>query len=589
MSNTNRQENPGIAAVPAPPEGKPHTKPLSPTMLVFRRFIKNRLAAAGFIITAVMFVFSFAGPLFMPYGETQQFMKVENEPHAFAGATYNNNFYYTPRSGHEFTSVAKAAFIMTVNNGSDSFSAQAGESDVTYYIEKFSDITYLLSSEVKVASFRTVAKTTDYTEIAPFELSSGFIDAANEAVSSDDGKMSFVYADEEYFLFISKRSSYIYQKKDAVLLSKNVFTPYEKGGGVSYELALAASEAERNGQDSFTLNGENYLLEKREYKTTVLKMNPDGEFYDVADISGLTVTPAENGIFLPVSFRDTVDLALRSNAETFEYTDGDGETSEYSVERKDTEYVIRTVKPVDLLDTYSPPGRNHPAGTDGYGMDLMVRLMYGGRVSLTVGFVVVFIEMVIGVIAGGISGYFGGWADTVIMRIVDAVNCIPDLPLYLIIGAVLSTLKISPSMRIYMLMIVLGITGWTEIARVVRGQILSLREQEFMVAAEVLGLSHTRRIFRHLLPNVVPQVIVYATRSLGGIILTEATLSFLNLGIRYPHASWGNIVSSVNDIYVMTNYAFVWVPAGFLILITVLGFNFIGDGLRDAFDPKMKR
>ena len=123
----------------------------------------------------------------------------------------------------------------------------------------------------------------------------------------------------------------------------------------------------------------------------------------------------------------------------------------------------------------------------------------------------------------------------------------------------------------------------------VRGQILSLREQEFMVATEATGVRISRRIFRHLIPNVIPQLIVIATMGLGDVILMEATLSFLGIGVKFPYASWGNIVNAVNDVYVLTNFWFVWIPAGFLILLPVLGFNFVGDGLRDAFDPKMKR
>ncbi len=148
---------------------------------------------------------------------------------------------------------------------------------------------------------------------------------------------------------------------------------------------------------------------------------------------------------------------------------------------------------------------------------------------------------------------------------------------------------LNPSTRIFLLMAVLGVLGWTGIARVVRGQILSLREQDFMVAAEATGIRTRRRIFRHLVPNVMPLLIVSATGSLGGIIITEATLGFLGLGVRYPLASWGSIINVASDPYVMTNFWFMWLPAGSLILLTVLGFNFVGDGLRDAFDPKMKR
>jgi peptide/nickel transport system permease protein len=235
------------------------------------------------------------------------------------------------------------------------------------------------------------------------------------------------------------------------------------------------------------------------------------------------------------------------------------------------------------------PSREHPLGLDNNGMDVMTRLMYGGQVSLMVGFIVVFFEIILGVIVGGLSGYFGGAVDTILMRVVDLFNSIPFYPVVIIIGSVMDTLQIEPRQRLYILMVVLGVLGWTGVARVVRGQILSLREQDFMIAAEATGIPTSRRIFRHLVPNVMPLLIVQATGSLGGIIITEATLGFLGLGVKYPEASWGSIINVASDAFVMTNYWFMWIPAGMLILLTVLGFNFIGDGLRDAFDPKMKR
>ena len=157
------------------------------------------------------------------------------------------------------------------------------------------------------------------------------------------------------------------------------------------------------------------------------------------------------------------------------------------------------------------------------------------------------------------------------------------------IRQVMDYYKVDPRLRIYALCAILGLIGWPGIARMVRGQILSLREQEFMIATEATGVRVSRRIFRHLIPNVIPQLIVIATMGLGDVILMEATLSFLGIGVKFPYASWGNIVNAVNDVYVLTNFWFVWIPAGILILLTVLGFNFVGDGLRDAFDPKMKR
>lgn len=159
----------------------------------------------------------------------------------------------------------------------------------------------------------------------------------------------------------------------------------------------------------------------------------------------------------------------------------------------------------------------------------------------------------------------------------------------IILGAMMDAMRMDTYVRLIVMMAALGLMGWAGVARLVRGQILSLREQEFMLATEACGIKVWHRIFRHLIPNVIPQLIVTCTMGLGSTILTEATLSFLGLGVKYPFASWGNIINDVNNAYVMTNYLFIWIPAGVCLLLTVLGFNFVGDGLRDAFDPKMKR
>ena len=222
-------------------------------------------------------------------------------------------------------------------------------------------------------------------------------------------------------------------------------------------------------------------------------------------------------------------------------------------------------------------------------MDMMTRLMYGGRVSLVIGFIVEIISTVLGVILGGLSGYFGKWVDMLIMRIVDVFYCIPSMPIIIILGAAMDNTGVDPQIRMIYLMLILGFLGWPGMARLVRGQILSLREQEFMTATEACGISVSRRIFRHLVPNVIPQLIVSCTMGLGGTIITEATLSFLGLGVKFPFASWGNIINDVNNTFVLQNYWFIWIPAGVLLLLTVLAFNLVGDGLRDAFDPKMKR
>ncbi len=215
-------------------------------------------------------------------------------------------------------------------------------------------------------------------------------------------------------------------------------------------------------------------------------------------------------------------------------------------------HYIKTLVPTELIRIYEAPSSEHPLGLDNNGMDVMTRLMYGGRVSLLVGFVVIFIELFIGVIVGGVSGYFGGWVDTSLMRFVDLFNSIPFYPMVLIFGSVMDALEVPPMTRIFLLMAILGLLGWTGVARVVRGQILSLREQDFMVATEATGIRTSRRIFRHLVPNVMPLLIVQATAGLGGIIISEATLGFLGLGINTASTLQSIINDHSRRLYAMT-------------------------------------
>ena len=255
------------------------------------------------------------------------------------------------------------------------------------------------------------------------------------------------------------------------------------------------------------------------------------------------------------------------------------------------EYTLRQTTEKSLKDNFlAPPSAEHILGTDNEGYDIFVRLMYGGRISLTVSFIAVFLITILGVIMGGISGFFGGAVDNVIMRLCDILMCLPGVPILLIISTILDASDIDAKYRIYLLMVYLTFISWPGTARLVRGQILSLREQEYMVAAEAMGYSTARKIFEHLVPNVMPQLIVSMSLSLGSMILYEATLSYLNLGVKAPYAAWGtmiNIISTNQDI--LQNHLNVWVPAGVCIVIAVLGFNFVGDGLRDALDPKARR
>ena len=263
---------------------------------------------------------------------------------------------------------------------------------------------------------------------------------------------------------------------------------------------------------------------------------------------------------------------------------------EYVDENGNTVTIQQTTERLEKDNYLAPPSKDHLLGTDEQGYDVFTRLMYGGRISLSVSFIAVFVITVLGVILGGISGYFGGIVDNAIMRICDVLMCLPGIPILLIISTLLEAAQVDAKYRIYWLMVYLTLFSWPGTARLVRGQILSLREQEYMVAAEAMGYSTMRKIFKHLVPNVMPQLIVQMTLSLGSMILYEATLSYLNMGVKAPYAAWGtmiNIISTNTDI--LQNNFNVWGAPGVCIVIAVLGFNFIGDGLRDALDPKSRR
>ena len=268
---------------------------------------------------------------------------------------------------------------------------------------------------------------------------------------------------------------------------------------------------------------------------------------------------------------------------------GNIEYTYYEVESDDGDF-IQLIVTDNGINALAKPSGDHLLGTDEQGMDIFTRLMYGGRLSLTISFLAVFLISFLGIVLGGIAGYYGGVVDNIIMRICDVLICLPTLPLMLIIGTVLDANGVSSEYYIYLLMGILSIFSWPGMARLVRGQILYLREQEYMVAAEAMGYSTARRIFKHLIPNILPQILVSMTMSLGSMILYESTLSYLNLGVRIPYASWGTmieVISKRSDI--LQNNFNVWGPPGVCIIIAVLGFNFIGDGLRDALDPKQRR
>lgn len=554
-------------------------KVLSPGMLVAKRFFRNKLAIVGLVIIVTMFLFSFVGGILSPYSEDQVFRTVDEINKDFAGVTLNQDYQYAAAPGKEFPSLAGAKMILAINNGETEFTAK----DVTYsLIEEGNEFYQIVGltpvAEVITLKGKSTVKAADGGKVSA-EVTAGF----EEAVKAK--KNTFTAEGMEYYIVRDGKKSLISVMDPIAIASKMLFSPAQSGQTFSYEFRLNAQRAMAAGETRFTAEGETYTLEANPDAGASMVVKGSEHYAYISPYS----VQAVGGEFLSLEFKMAAEKAVAENASSLRFEEGGKETSEYTIIRKNMQYLIRSKQQTQVNDTFASPSRAHWLGTDGNGMDLLTRLMYGGRISLMIGFVAVFLEILIGVIIGGLAGYFGGWMDTMLMRVVDIFICIPSFPLYLILGSLMDYYRVDPKIRIFFLCGIIGLLSWTSTARMVRGQILSLREQEFMVATEATGIRVSRRIFKHLIPNVIPQLIVIATMGLGDIIIMEATLSFLGLGVKFPFASWGNIVNAVNDVYVLTNFWFVWIPAGFLILITVLGFNFVGDGLRDAFDPKMKR
>lgn len=228
----------------------------------------------------------------------------------------------------------------------------------------------------------------------------------------------------------------------------------------------------------------------------------------------------------------------------------------------------------------TPPSAEHNLGTDALGRDVWARVIYATRVSLSVGLVAVLIYTIIGTTLGAISGYYGGWVDTVIMRLTDIVMTFPALIIIITVVALIGP-------NLYNIMAVMGLLSWPGICRLVRGQILSLRGKEFVMASRAMGASDAYIILYHLLPNVIGQITVAATFGIASAILTEASLSFLGLGVPPPQPSWGQMLTDAQKLTVLSQMPWLWVPPGLMVSLTVLCVNFVGDGLRDALDPRM--
>lgn len=243
------------------------------------------------------------------------------------------------------------------------------------------------------------------------------------------------------------------------------------------------------------------------------------------------------------------------------------------------------VNEFELANKNQPPSAKHWLGTDEQGRDVLLRVFLGGRISILIGVMTAVVTVIIGASIGAISGFYGGTVDNILMRLAEVVYSLPFYPILITLSFALMW-RASAEQKMFVVMFILAIISWPGLARLVRGQILSLREQDFMMATKALGLSTKSKIFKHLLPNTLSYIIVNAMLRMAGAILVESALSFLGLGVIPPTPTWGNMIERARNSHVFNNLPWLWIPPGVLIVLTVVSINLLGEGLRDAFDPK---
>ncbi len=454
----------------------------------------------------------------------------------------------------------------------------------------------------------TITKTSDGINYAEGSLGEEFEAAMLAAIESE--AKAFSFEGVNYTILNKGETHHVYTSGEpsmAMVYTRFTLDTFETGLKVSDEFRVNALLAAYDS-GKFSYEGQKYTIKSNDDVLEIFDAqgNEFAEFstisirrYSGEDSMDYDLKKALNTVIEEMQKTDlkTAELTYRLPMQdengvytydeqgNLQYEDGD-----LTISQRDTgSYVISCHQTIYVIDKFAAPSGTHVLGTDGDGFDVLARVMYGGRISLMVGFVVVSLQILLGVIMGGLAGYYGGWVDNLIMRLVDIFYCLPSMPIMIILGAMMDALRMNTYVRLMIMMAALGIMGWAGVARMVRGQILSLREQEFMVATEATGIRVKDRIFRHLVPNVMPQLIVIASLGIGGTIITESTLSFLGLGVKHPLATWGTIINSVSSASAMAHYPFIWIPVGLLICMTVIAFNFVGDGLRDAYDPKAKR
>ena len=600
----------------------------SPSIMAVKAFFRRKLAVVALIVLVSMFLFVFVGPYFFPmdlnYTDPLQanmapnntLMKVPSELednirniNGFSdftvGVSQDNTLYLWGNTKNNLTNVDFTVLPDEIQEGKVAY-ASAG-----------SDHIIAITTDGKVVGWGSNSngqygvkkqESDPYTQM-PDELLNGTIDVSQvqqlicgyqvTALVMKDGQM-YMWGNNNAMLSLPE-----FTKSD------KYNTDVEKVAFSNYYAIIMRKDGTVTGGQTLTFNMQSAYSNKdgeiknlRSYMTdrTVLDIAATNNCYAfVMDDGSIVVfgaaeygekdipavTTEEKMVSISAGTRHFVAVGESGKVYTWGHNDG----GQCDVAGETTDHVFVGAKQTYLVNaegelTEKSGFTGHVMGTDSRGRDILTRIVHGGKMTMTIGAVAVIVSTIIAIIIGCLSGYFGGWVDMLLMRITEIFSSIPFLPFAMMLSYVIRTMPIGETVRIFIIMIMLGLLSWTGLARMIRAQVLAEREKEFVLAAKSMGVKEKRIAFKHILPNVISIILVNVTLDFASCMLTESSLSYLGFGVQQPQPTWGNMLYGANNSIVIQNYWWQWVFPAIFLSIATISINIIGDTLRDVLDPK---
>ncbi len=599
----------------------------SPTIMAVKAFFRRKLAVCALVVLISMFLFVFIGPFFFPMnltytdplqanmGPNNTLMKVPSELdgnikeiNGFSdftvGVSKDNTFYLWGSTKNNLTGVDYSILPNEIQPGKVAHAA-AGSDHIIAITTDGKVVGWGNRNNGQYGELRNPAD--PYTQM-PDEILNGTINPDDvrqlicgyqvTALVMNDGTM-YIWGNDNAMLSLPelKKNEQFASGIDEIAFSNYYAIVLFEDGTVTGGNTLSFMMTANSNKDGAIKNLKSYLNGRK-----VLDIAATNNCYALVMDDGSLVTfgSAEYGeLDIPTETTNEKIVSVVAGTRHFValgesgtvYTWGHNDGGQCDVAGSTTDLVFTGAKQTYLVNTEgdlteSSGFKGYVMGTDNMGRDILTRIVHGGKMTMTIGAVAVIVSTLIAIIVGCISGYFGGWVDMLLMRITEICSSIPFLPFAMMLSYIIRTMSIPETVRIFIIMIMLGILSWTGLARMIRAQVLAEREKEFVVAAQSMGVKERVIAFKHILPNVMSVILVSVTLDFAGCMLTESSLSYLGFGVQQPQPTWGNMLNGANNSLVIQNYWWQWVfPAMFLAIATI-SINIIGDTLRDVLDPK---